>query len=137
MLFVDDIILVDELKEGMNAKLKRLWETLKFEGFKISHTETEYINYNFSGNIYWAKTSVAIEAQEILWRDSFHYIALIISNDEEISEDVKQRIKRGWLKFRLTYGVLYYWWVKQNRRNFFTGHQLDQLWPMEQMLANQ
>lgn len=29
MLFADDLVLVDETKEGMDERLERLWETLE------------------------------------------------------------------------------------------------------------
>lgn len=29
MLFADDLVLVDETKDGMDARLERLWETLE------------------------------------------------------------------------------------------------------------
>ena len=39
-------------------------------------------------------------------KDFFHYLGSIISNDGEIDEDVKHMIKAGWLKWRLSFGVL-------------------------------
>ena len=45
----DDIVLVDESRDGVNAKLERWWETLESKGFKITRTKTKYMNCNFSG----------------------------------------------------------------------------------------
>ena len=36
MLLVDDVVLVDELRDGMSAKLKRWREVLESKGFKES-----------------------------------------------------------------------------------------------------
>ena len=43
MLFADDIVLVDETKKVINAKLELWRETLETRGFKISRTKTEYV----------------------------------------------------------------------------------------------
>ena len=47
-----------------------------------------------------------IQDHEIPQSDSFCYLGSIISKDGEIDEDVKHRIKAGWLKWRLSSGVL-------------------------------
>ena len=49
MLFADDIVLIDETKSGVNAKLDIWREVLESKGFKISKPKIEYITY-FSGN---------------------------------------------------------------------------------------
>ena len=46
MLFADDIVLIDETRTGVNAKLE-LW-TLESRGFRLSRAKTEYIEYKFS-----------------------------------------------------------------------------------------
>ena len=48
MLFADDIVLIDETKSGVNAKLEVWREALESKGFQISRTKTEYIKCNFS-----------------------------------------------------------------------------------------
>ena len=45
------------------------------------------------------------EALEIPQRDSFHYLDPIISKDGKVDEDVKHKVKAGWLKLRHSYGV--------------------------------
>ena len=106
MLFADDMVLVGESRDGVNAKVERWREALESQGFKISHTKEEYMDCNFNGHIQRAKTTVRIKAHEIPQRDSFHYLSSIISTDVEIDEDVEYRIKAGWLKWRLVSGVL-------------------------------
>ena len=41
MLFADDIVLVDETREGVNTKLEIWRKALEFKGFRISRTKTE------------------------------------------------------------------------------------------------
>lgn len=41
VLFVDDIVLVDELRNSMNAKLERWWEGLESKGFKFKSCKDE------------------------------------------------------------------------------------------------
>lgn len=41
MLFVDDIILIDENRAGVNCKLELRRKALEFEGLKLSRIETE------------------------------------------------------------------------------------------------
>jgi hypothetical protein len=106
MLFADDIVLVDESREGVNAKLERWRRALESRGFKISRTKTEYMDCNFSGHIQSVETTVKIETHEIPRKDSFRYLGSMISKDGEIDEDVEHRIRAGWLKWRLASGVL-------------------------------
>jgi len=46
-LFVDDIVLVVESREGIISKLERLRETLKSKGFKINRMKIKYMKNNF------------------------------------------------------------------------------------------
>ena len=64
-------------------------------GFRISHTKTEYMVCNFIGHIERGETTVRIEDHEIPQSDYFRYLGSIVSNDGEIDEDVKHRIKAG------------------------------------------
>jgi hypothetical protein len=42
MLFVDDVVLVDESRTGVDQKLD-LWRTLEAKGFRLSRFKIEYI----------------------------------------------------------------------------------------------
>jgi len=48
MLFADDIMLIDETREGANTKLEWWRDTLEAEGFKLSRSITEYLHCRFS-----------------------------------------------------------------------------------------
>ncbi|GMP51562.1 hypothetical protein CsSME_00017746 [Camellia sinensis var. sinensis] len=47
---LDDIVLVDETKEGVNTKLEIWRKALESKGFRISRTKTEYMECKFSNN---------------------------------------------------------------------------------------
>jgi len=49
MLLADDIVLVDETREGVNGKLERWRHALESRGFRISRSKTEYLYCCFSG----------------------------------------------------------------------------------------
>ena len=48
MLFADDIVLVDETREEVNAKLESWRKTLEVKGFKLSRAKTEYMKFKFN-----------------------------------------------------------------------------------------
>jgi len=48
MLFVDDIILIDEIRDGFNHKLERWRHNLESRGFKLSRSKTEYLKCEFN-----------------------------------------------------------------------------------------
>ena len=50
MLFTDNIVLIDESREGVNTKLERWRDTLKAKGFRLSTSKTEYLHGKFSAN---------------------------------------------------------------------------------------
>ena len=47
MLFVDDIVLISENKEGVNKKLELWRQTLEAQGFKLNRSKTEYMECKF------------------------------------------------------------------------------------------
>ena len=106
MLFADDIVLVDETKSKVNAKLETWREALETRGFRISRTKTEYMECSFSSRRSTNGDVVKLEGQEIPKRDHFRYLGSIIRKDGDVSDDVIHRIKAGWIKWRSATGVL-------------------------------
>uniref|UniRef100_A0A1S3XMG5 Reverse transcriptase domain-containing protein n=1 Tax=Nicotiana tabacum TaxID=4097 RepID=A0A1S3XMG5_TOBAC len=106
MLFADDIVLIDESHSGVNTRLEILRYTLESKGFKLSRTKTTYLECKFSDGTHDADVEVTLDAQVIPERASFKYLGSIIQGNKYIDEDVAHRIGAGWMKWRLTSGVL-------------------------------
>jgi len=49
MLFINDIVLIDETMDGLNNKLEQWRYSLESRGFKFSRSKTGYLKYGFSG----------------------------------------------------------------------------------------
>ena len=48
MLFADDIVFIDETREGLNVKLEKWRHILESKGFRLSRFKTEYLKCEFS-----------------------------------------------------------------------------------------
>ena len=44
MLFVDDIVLIDETRDGVNTKLKQWRDTLETKSFRLSRSKIKYLH---------------------------------------------------------------------------------------------
>ncbi|GLS47117.1 hypothetical protein GCM10007884_51210 [Methylobacterium brachythecii] len=106
MLFADDIVLVDESREGVNIKLETWREALESKGLKISRNKTEYVECNFSNSKEMEDEVVKIEGHEIHKSEWFRYLGSIIHKEGVIDADIKHRIQAGWLKWRSASSVL-------------------------------
>jgi hypothetical protein len=51
MLFVDNVVLVDESRTGVDQKLELWRRTLEAKGFRRSRSKTEYMKCDFSATI--------------------------------------------------------------------------------------
>nr|XP_009802969.1 PREDICTED: uncharacterized protein LOC104248423 [Nicotiana sylvestris] len=106
MLFTDDIVLIDEMRRGVNARLEVWRQTLESKGFKLSSSKTEYLECKFSEERHEEEVEVKIDTQVIPTRDSFKYIWSIIQGNREIDKDVAHYTRRGWMSWRLASEVL-------------------------------
>ncbi|XP_070048722.1 uncharacterized protein [Nicotiana tomentosiformis] len=98
MLFADDIVLIDEMLSGVNARLEVWRQTLESKCFKLSRTKTEYLECKFCDGTHEGDVEVKLDAQVIPKRASFKYLDSIIQGNGEIDEDVAHRIGAGWMK---------------------------------------
>ncbi|KAF3674589.1 putative peptidyl-prolyl cis-trans isomerase FKBP17-1, chloroplastic-like [Capsicum annuum] len=48
MLFADDVVLIDESRQGVNDKLEVWRQTLESKGFRLSRAKTDYLECKFS-----------------------------------------------------------------------------------------
>ncbi|XP_070024980.1 uncharacterized protein [Nicotiana sylvestris] len=106
MLSADDIVLIDEMRGGVNERLEVWRQTLKSKGFKLSRTKTEYLECKFSAEPTKAGLDARLDSQVIPKKGSFNYLGSVIQGDGEIDEDVTHRIGVGWIKWRLASRVL-------------------------------
>jgi len=49
MLFANDIVLIDESRNGLNNKLEKWRHTLESRGFTLIRSKTEYLRCGLSG----------------------------------------------------------------------------------------
>ena len=94
MLFTDDIVLIDEIKRGVNDKLERWRHRLEARGFRVSGSKIEYLHCCFSGRVD-AGGEVTLNGGPIPKVDKFKYLGLIIQQNWDINKDIDQRIKVG------------------------------------------
>ncbi|KAM2387188.1 hypothetical protein ACFX1X_039558 [Malus domestica] len=106
MLFADDIVLIDETQEGVNAKLNLWREVLESKGLRLSRSKTEYMECKFSANGGQNELGVRIEDQEIPKSDRFRYLGSILQKNGELDGDLNHRIQAGWMKWKSASGVL-------------------------------
>ncbi|XP_070025044.1 uncharacterized protein [Nicotiana sylvestris] len=107
MLFIDDIVLIDESRVDVNDRLEVWRQDLESKGFKLSRAKTEYLECKFSSEPGEVDVDVRLESPLIPSRGSFKYLGSVIQGGE-IDEDVKYRISVGWIKWRLASGALCY-----------------------------
>ncbi|XP_070018002.1 uncharacterized protein [Nicotiana sylvestris] len=106
ILFADDIVLIDNTRGGVKERLEVWRHILESKGYKLSRTETKYLECKFSGVSQEADEDVRLDTQVIPRRESFKYLGSVIQSDGEIDEDVTHHIGAGWMKWRLAFGVL-------------------------------
>ena len=92
MLFADDIILVDKIKAGVNAKLKLWRQTLESRGLRLSRVKIEYMEWKLSKERTEDYSIVILDEQEILMSSHFRYLGSVIQKDEEINSYVNHRM---------------------------------------------
>ena len=106
MLFADDIVLIDETRAGVSAKLKLWRNTLESKGFTLSRSKTEYTKCEFVTTRGDDQENVDLLGPEVPKKDAFRYLGSILQKRGEIDEDVSHRIKAGWMKWRSASGFL-------------------------------
>ena len=106
MLFADDIVLVDETKDGVNAKLEQWRQRLESRGFKLSRSKTEYMECRFGTERGASDAIVSLDGKTLNMKECFKYLGSFIQKNGDIDQDVAHRVKAGWLKWRAATGVL-------------------------------
>jgi hypothetical protein len=73
MLFIDDVVLVDENKMGVDQKLELWRRTLKTKCFRLSRSKTEYMKCDFSATTQ-EERDVRLNGQVVPKKDTFCYL---------------------------------------------------------------
>jgi hypothetical protein len=106
MLFADDIVLLAETKQILNARLEEWREALEGMGLRISRSKTEYLYCDFSGVNDDEDTHITIQGQVVPQVTRFKYLGSFVQKDGDIDSDVTHRIQAGWCRWRAATGVL-------------------------------
>jgi len=77
MPFADDIVLVDETRAEVNAKLELWRQILESRGFRLIRAKTEYMECKFSKQRIRDYNIVILDGQEIPMRSYFRYLSLL------------------------------------------------------------
>ena len=94
MLLADDIVLIDETKEGVSTKLELWRQTLEAWGFRLSRSKIEHMECKFRKRKNNEQGVITLDGQKILIME---YLGSVIEKDGEIDGDVNRRIKARWL----------------------------------------
>jgi hypothetical protein len=78
---------------------------LEAKGFRLSRSKTEYIKCDFSATTQ-EEEDVRLDGQVVPKKDTFRYLGSMLQKNGDINENVSNRIKVGWLKWRQVSGVL-------------------------------
>ena len=69
MFSIDDIVLVNETRSGVNAKLETWRDALESKGFGLSRTKTEQMEHKFSKSRNRDEMKVRLDGQKILKKE--------------------------------------------------------------------
>ncbi|VFQ97358.1 unnamed protein product, partial [Cuscuta campestris] len=108
MLFADDIVLIDDTREGLNDKLESWRLALETKGFRISRNKTEYMECRFSGRDTESEVEVKIDSHLVpkvgvawaKWR-----LASGVLCDPKISPRMKGKFYRSVVRPAMLYGA--------------------------------
>ena len=73
-LFADDIVLANETRSEVNAKLEIWQDALEVKGFRLSKTKIEYMECKFSKSRNINEGVVRHDGQEMLKTNNFLYL---------------------------------------------------------------
>ena len=92
MPFVDDIVVVNGIRSGINAKLEIWQDNVESKNFQFNMTQIEYIERKFSKSKNKNERAVILNGQEILQNDNFLFLRSIFHKGEEIEKCVNHKI---------------------------------------------
>ncbi|GKE59124.1 retrovirus-related pol polyprotein LINE-1, partial [Tanacetum coccineum] len=96
LMFVDDIMLVSEMIEGLNNILENWREALGDNGLRINREKTKYLRCDF-GDVeipHNEEVDICVRDKILQPNESFRYLGPMLYKSERINEDVAHRIKQ-------------------------------------------
>ena len=89
MMFANDIFLIEERREDVEAKLELWRQTLERRGFRLSRSKTEYMECHFSGSTRGEGGGggpgvITLDGKEISSSECFRYLGSIIQRNKDI-----------------------------------------------------
>ena len=95
MFFTNDIVLIDETRDGVNRKLEKWRDTLEPKGFIVRRSKTEYLECKFSEEEEQTLQDVVNEDMTTPKVGKFKYLGSLIQDNGEIDDDISHGEGRG------------------------------------------
>jgi hypothetical protein len=86
------VVLIDEIRIGVNQKLELWRQTLESKNFRLSKTKTKYMRCQFSGENS-DDGDVSLDERVVPMNDTFQYLRSMLQSEGEIDEDVSHKIR--------------------------------------------
>ena len=107
LLYADDLVITAETKEELQDRVSKWQERLEAGGLKINVNKTEVMRSTRNKELDDGSNPVKDRAGKVFnCVAKFKYLGSTISEQGGSSEDVQERIKTGWMKWREASGVL-------------------------------
>ncbi|GKD06095.1 ataxia telangiectasia mutated family protein, partial [Tanacetum coccineum] len=102
-----DIVLIAESAEELNNRLESWRKALEDNGLRVSREKTEYLRCDYGRyEVIHQEVDIRIGDRILQLKKSFRYLGSVMHRSGRIDEDVTNRIKTGWVKWKAASGVL-------------------------------
>lgn len=99
LLFADNVVLIDETRSEVNAKLEVWRQTLESNEFRSSRSKTTYLECKFSEVSHKSDVIVKLDTtHSISKKDNFKYLGSMIQKNGKIDKYVTHRLGVRWMK---------------------------------------
>ena len=102
MLFADNIVICEEIREEVKQRLEAWRYTLERRGIKTSRSKTKYLCIN-GGN---DDETVKMEDTKVPRVKEFKYLGSTVEKSGSCEREVKKRVQAGWNGRRKVTGVI-------------------------------
>ena len=102
MLFADDIVIFEEIREEVERRLESWKYALERRGMKVNRSKTEYLCIN-GGN---DDETVKMEDTKLPRVKEFKYLGSTVQESGGCEREVKKRVQAGWNGWRRVSGVI-------------------------------